>query len=256
MLGLGLKSQAQGEIGNLNDTRSELDNWDIGDRFRSAITGVSREDTQKKARELLEKKINATQSKQRGDITTLSGGFDLGLGNKIRENETYEDYETRLSGEKATATVANQYSLMENSDTSLLKPGMTVGDIRALSGNLRDSNKETNKGEIKAETLRQEGIIADREKSGRTERAGIRSDDLKRQDALYAHQRGESKMNNRHERELAMLSGDRQMAIAEMQEGLQDRRMDFDRETMRMDKRDRMIAQLMSGLGALGGAFG
>ena len=76
------------------------------------------------------------------------------------------------------------------------------------------------------------------------------------QAARYAHERGETKMNNRHERELAMLSGDRQMAIAEMQEGLQDRRMDFDRETMRMDKRDRMIAQLMSGLGALGGAFG
>ena len=74
--------------------------------------------------------------------------------------------------------------------------------------------------------------------------------------ARYAHERGESKMNNRHERELAMLSGDRQMAIAEMQEGLQDRRMDFDRETRRMDKRDRMIAQLMSGLGGLGAAFG
>lgn len=78
----------------------------------------------------------------------------------------------------------------------------------------------------------------------------------KTQNARYAHERGENLMNKRHERELAMLSGDRQMAIAEMQEGLQDRRMDFDRETMRMDKRDRMIAQLMSGLGALGGAFG
>ena len=77
----------------------------------------------------------------------------------------------------------------------------------------------------------------------------------KTQNARYAHERGENLMNKRHERELAMLSGDRQMAIAEMQEGLQDRRMDFDRETMRMDKHDFYIAQLMRGLGELAGAF-
>ena len=244
MLGLGLKSQAQGEIDNLNDTRSELDNWDLGDRFRSAITGVSREDTQKKAKELLEKKINATQSSQRGAITTLAGGFDLGLGDKIRENETYEDYETRLQGEKAIATVANQYSLMENSDTSLLKPGMSVGGIRALSGNLRDSNKKANKEEVKTETLRQEGVIADREEAGRTERANIRADDR-------AAQRADNKLT----RDLGILTNDKDMAIAQMNADLADKRMDYDRETRSMDKRDRMIAQLMSGLGSLGGAF-
>jgi len=245
MLGLGLKSQAQGEIDNLNDTRSELDNWDLGDRFRSAITGVSREDTQKKAKELLEKKINATQSSQRGAITTLAGGFDLGLGDKIRENETYEDYETRLQGEKAIATVANQYSLMENSDTSLLKPGMSVGGIRALSGNLRDSNKKANKEEVKTETLRQEGVIADREEAGRTERANIRADDR-------AAQRADNKLT----RDLGILTNDKDMAIAQMNADLADKRMDYDRETRSMDKRDRMIAQLMSGLGSLGSAFG
>ena len=240
MLGLGLKSQAQGEINNLNDTRSELDNWDIGDRFRSAVTGISREDTQKKARELLEKKLNATQSKQRGDITTL----DLGLGDKIREDETYEDYETRLSGEKATATVANQYSLMENSDTSLLKPGMSVGGIRSLQGNLRDSNKKTNKAEVQTETLRQEGVIADREEAGRTERANIRSEDR-------AAQRADNKLT----RDLGILTNDKDMAIAQMSSDLADKRMDYDRETRRMDKRSNAIAQLMSGLGSLGGAF-
>jgi len=31
--------------------------------------------------------------------------------------------------------------------------------------------------------------------------------------------------------------------------------MAYDRETRRMDKRDRAIAQLMQGLGQLGGAF-
>ena len=244
MLGLGLKNQAEGEINNLNDTRSELDNWDLGDRFRSALTGVSREDTQKKARELLEKKINATQSRTRGDITTLAGGFDLGLGDKIKEDETYEDYETRLSGEKATATIANQYSLMENSDTSLLKPGMSVGTIRALQGNLRDSNKKTTKAENLTETLRQEGVVAAREEAGRTERANIRSADRAAQLA-----------DNKVTRELGILSNDKDMAIAQMNSDLADKRMDYDRETRRMDKRSSSIAQLMSGLGSLGGAF-
>jgi hypothetical protein len=245
MLGLGLKSQAQGEIDNLNDTRSELDNWDLGDRFRSAITGVSREDTQKKAKELLEKKLNAAQSQQRGAITTLAGGFDLGLGDKIRKDETYEDYETRLQGEKATATIANQYSLMENSDTSLLKPGMAVGDIRAIQGNLRDSNKKAAETKAQKEVERVEGRKDLIREDDKTERAQIRSDDL-------ALQREDNKLT----RDLAVLSGDREMAIAQMNADLADKRMDYDRETRSMDKRDRMIAQLMSGLGSLGSAFG
>ena len=255
MFGLGLKSQAQGEIENLNDTRTELDSWDLGDRFRSAITGVSREETQKKARELLEKKINAAQAKQRGEITTLAGGFDLGLGDKIRENETYEDYEARLAGEKSTATLANQYSLMENSDTSLLKSGMTVGDIRDLSGNLRDSNKEIAEGKVQQETERLESREDTIREGGKTERAEIRSDDLKRQEARLSHERRENKMTRRHNKELDILSGDRTMAIQQMQADLSDKRMDYDRETRRMDKRSQAIAQLMSGLGSLGGAF-
>ena len=245
MLGLGLKSQAQGEIDNLNDTRSELENWDLGDRFRSFVTGTSREATQKKAQELLEKKINATTSGSRGAIETTAGGFDLGFGDlKIRDGETQEDYSTRLSSNKTVADVASEYSMLENADTSLLKPGMSVGQIRALSGNLRDSNKKTAEAKVQTETLRQEGVIADREEAGRTERANIRSDDR-------AAQRADNKLT----RDLAVLSGDREMAIAQMNADLQDKRMNYDRETRRMDKRSAAIAQLMSGLGSLGGAF-
>ena len=47
-----------------------------------------------------------------------------------------------------------------------------------------------------------------------------------------------------------------QMQMAIMQNDLAEKRMDYDRETRSMDKRDRMIAQLMSGLGSLGAAFG
>ena len=133
---------------------------------------------------------------------------------------------------------------MENSDTSLLKPGMSVGTIRALQGNLRDSNKKTTKAENLTETLRQEGVIADREEAGRTERANIRSSDREAQRA-----------DNKLTRDLGILTNDKDMAIAQMNSDLADKRMDYDRETRRMDKRSSAIAQLMSGLGSLGGAF-
>ena len=75
------------------------------------------------------------------------------------------------------------------------------------------------------------------------------------QENRYAHERAEGRLDRRQQMELAMLNGNHQMAIAEMNSELADKRMDFDRETQRLDKRDRMIAQLMSGLGSLGGAM-
>lgn len=45
------------------------------------------------------------------------------------------------------------------------------------------------------------------------------------------------------------------LQLGQMNADLQDKRLAYDRETRSMDKRDRMIATLMSGLGSLGGAF-
>ena len=75
------------------------------------------------------------------------------------------------------------------------------------------------------------------------------------QTARYAHERGENKMERRHQAELADGSNDLQMQMQIMQSDLSDKRMDYDRETRRMDKRSAAIAQLMSGLGSLGGTF-
>ena len=62
-------------------------------------------------------------------------------------------------------------------------------------------------------------------------------------------------MNRRHDRESQNLSNDMNMQISLMQNDLAEKRMDYDRETRSMNRRDKMIAQLMSGLGSLGGAF-
>lgn len=67
--------------------------------------------------------------------------------------------------------------------------------------------------------------------------------------------RRESSLDRAQTQDLAILSQGHQMKLAQMNQDLAEKRMGYDRETRRMDKRDRMIAQLMAGLGQLGSAF-
>ena len=78
---------------------------------------------------------------------------------------------------------------------------------------------------------------------------------LESQQNQFAHTAGEQAKDRALTRDLANQSEDFKMQMAFMNSDLQDKRMAYDRETRSMDKRDRMIAQLMSGLGQLGGAF-
>ena len=74
-------------------------------------------------------------------------------------------------------------------------------------------------------------------------------------DKRRAHEASEAKLNRDFQSELADNRNDMQMQMSIMSNDLQEKRMDYDRETRRMDKRSNAIAQLMSGLGSLGGAF-
>ena len=71
----------------------------------------------------------------------------------------------------------------------------------------------------------------------------------------YAHEKSEGKLDRRQQMELSDSQNGLQMQMAIMQNDLSEKRMDYDRETRRMDKRSEAIAQLMSGLGSLSGAF-
>ena len=73
--------------------------------------------------------------------------------------------------------------------------------------------------------------------------------------AQFAFTSKENNLNRRHERELADGRNDLSLQISLMQNDLADKRMQYDRETRRMDRRDKYIAQLMQGIGQLGGAF-
>ena len=78
---------------------------------------------------------------------------------------------------------------------------------------------------------------------------------LQSQQNQFAHTAEQNALTRRHEIE----RGDKRDALSlqmqVMQNDLAEKRMDYDRETRRMDKRSNAIAQLMSGLGSLGGAF-
>lgn len=76
------------------------------------------------------------------------------------------------------------------------------------------------------------------------------------QENRYAHENKQNRLDRRHQVELSDSKDNLQMQLAIMNNDLSEKRMEYDRETRRMDKRDRMIAELMSGLGSLGSAFG
>lgn len=71
----------------------------------------------------------------------------------------------------------------------------------------------------------------------------------------FAFTSKENNLNRRHERELADGRNDLNLQMKIMESELADKRMQYDRETARLDRRDRAIAQLMQGIGQLGGAF-
>lgn len=75
------------------------------------------------------------------------------------------------------------------------------------------------------------------------------------QNAQYAHTSKMARLDRGLERELSQNNTSMQLALGQMNADLADKRMEYDRETRRMDKRSAAIAQLMSGLGSLGGAF-
>jgi len=78
---------------------------------------------------------------------------------------------------------------------------------------------------------------------------------LKQTGDLAANQMEMARLDNSFDRESASADRNLTLRLGEMNAELADKRLAYDRETRSMDKRDRMIATLMSGLGSLGGAF-
>ena len=78
---------------------------------------------------------------------------------------------------------------------------------------------------------------------------------LEENNAVRAHESKESRADRALERELGNMQTDMQMQMKFIEKDIANKRLEYDRETRRMDRRDAMIAQLMKGIGQLGGAF-
>ena len=77
----------------------------------------------------------------------------------------------------------------------------------------------------------------------------------KENSAVRAHEASERAKDRSLDRQLSNASSDVQMQMAFIEKDIANKRMEYDRETRRMDRRDAAIAQLMQGIGQLGGAF-
>ena len=141
--------------------------------------------------------------------------------------------------------------------------GGTVGDatdigVLAEMADTLDTERTNAKLENSPGWKREEGRYYDLQQEKLADRKDARDAlTFSRQDAqnqrMFA--RRESALDRAQTQDLAILSQGHQMKIAQMNQDLAEKRMGYDRETRRMDKRDRMIAQLMAGIGSLGSAF-
>jgi hypothetical protein len=185
------------------------------------------------------------------------------------DEDSLDDSRNKYVMDQAKKDVADLQGL----DPSLqLTNGMTGADFKKKyakqirAAQLKQSIEETEaiaSAQYNSPTAVDERAVRDQNRSDVLREQSLTRQDTnnrylhesKRSDARMAHTAEQNRLDRRQQQDLSILSGDREMKIAEMQSDLSEKRMDYDRETRRIDKRQQAIASLMSGLGSLGGAF-
>ena len=210
------------------------------------------------------------------DINSIFG-FDRGANREAADYARQNDGQIAINGWQRLfgADESDVRNILNTEQRNALN--QELGGVAALAGRSGALDGETRtqmqgriaagQREMKAaEEAKQRGYKATDAATALTQATTLKGMDLQagrdqylhssnQQTARYAHERGENQLERRHQAELADGSNDLQMQMQIMQSDLSDKRMDYDRETRRMDKRSAAIAQLMSGLGSLGGAF-
>lgn len=148
--------------------------------------------------------------------------------------------------------------------------GESLQAVNARLKNLRDTKLKTEKNEQLAieKGIRGEGYAESAKTLAATLKAQSQNNaatlaqqsaqhnaTLTSQQNQFAHTSEQNALTRRHENERGDKRDTLSLQMQVMQNDLAEKRMDYDRETRRMDKRSAAIAQLMSGLGSLGGAF-
>ena len=209
----------------------------------------------------------------------VSSGITLGEDGNVKREGAAWWFQGLTPGARSIAEQKQGLTESRTIDRLVQGSGLTEDELKKASGSTKLTASNTagiiskatrdfgdritpQQQKVNERTARidQEGVDA-RKATNEISLATLKSNDAYRmfESGERANERAfnktESALNRKQERELSDSQNSLQMQMAIMQNDLAEKRMDYDRETRRMDKRSAAIAQLMSGLGSLGGAF-
>ena len=221
LFGLDAESQAKGEKSALNSRRTEFETWDLGDRLRSALTGVTKEQLETLSGKLadteLEEIYGSRASRAKGNLGHLTSAYQ-GIKGQTKGEIISQIEEDEQKGTVLQRTVASNPRL----DVSTIAPTAAVGDIVQAGG--KATIKHADEKETKA-TQKEESRYRD-------------SQDL------IALQFANSAADRQADRE-----------YRRDQQAYQNRKLDM--QEARLDRKDRQAAiqSMMAGLAQLGASI-
>ena len=269
LFGLDLDSQAQAEVSALNSGRDDFKNWDLGDMFRSAVTGVSRESVLEEASKILTEKINDQSSDKVGSILDSTAGTSIGFTEDslgIQPGESLSQYNARLGRgtrlgtavQEAIATTPGfdaSTVTSASSPTSVLQTARTITDKKAA-----DKKQEADERQDELDKRYYDSI------KDRNEQQKVANQQADRAQSFREHEARENRKERAHREKMARLERQDERADRKS-ELLMNREMKMlDRQYMRerderadaradKAKKQQMIMQMMKGLSNMGAAF-
>ena len=198
----------------------------------------------------------------------VSGGITLGEDGRVKRDGLAWWLQGLTPGAKS---IAEQKEGLDNSriiQRQVQDSGLTesqireqLGDGKLTVGNVSGTIAEARRTRAEKPTPLQQSQITrgikadDRLATGQEQANTIAQNSLDLQRETSNNQIEMARIDNRFDRETASADRNLTLQLAQMDREIADKRMDYDRETRRLDKRSEAIAQLMGGLGQLGGAF-
>ena len=258
-IGLTPEKIAKGELANYNPNTGKLENWDLGDDWRSWVSGVSKEQVQEQATTQFADKVdNAAEIKALTAQLNRRGGA-LGLDDQLTTgyNDSYKGkagYADALQGQLNTVAKLEQLKAIPGSDLMGLGMNSSVSDIdRAIQTATTDYQR--------AESGKEGGAIYEARRSeersdNRAAIAAAREKHVFDQNlAMQSHQFSERMRQRDADRTLSReLAGDKlDLAMLDRQTSRED--LKFRREEAAAGRRQQQMMMLIKGMSQLGAGF-
>ena len=258
-VGLTPEKIAKGELANYNPNTGKLDNWDLGDDWRSFVSGVSKEQVQEQATQQFAEKVDNAKEIKKLTAQLQRRGGALGLGDQL--NIGYDDsfkgaagYADALQGQLDTVTKLEQLKAIPGSQLMGLGMNSSVSDIdRAI--------QDATTNYQRAEAGKEGGAIfearrAEERSDNRAAIAAAREKHVFDQNlAMQNHQFAEQMKQRDADRQLSRdLAGDKlDLAMLDRQSARED--LKFRREEAAAGRRQQQMMMLIKGMTQLGAGF-